>query len=88
MSSGAKIRMTLKNRPYTLSYFRIAPGNVPAERYASPFRRPMMIAINGFDDRESINRALKDRYIMSYEPFFFKGDLNDFPTTLELRQRR
>jgi hypothetical protein len=43
----------------------------------------MMIAINGFDDRESINRALKDRYIMSYEPFFFKGDLNDFPSTLD-----
>ena len=42
----------------------------------------MMIAIYGFDDRESINHALKDRYILSYEPFEFKGDLNDFPSTL------
>jgi hypothetical protein len=71
----------LEEQYYTLSYFRIWPGNVPAERYAAPFR-PMMIAINGFDDRESINRALMDRYIMSYEPFFFKGNLNDFGLTL------
>ena len=71
----------LEEEAYTLSYFRISPGNIPAERYASPFR-PMMIAINGFDDREMINRALKDRYIMSYESFAFKGDLNDFPMSL------
>ena len=71
----------LEEQTYSLSYFRISPGNIPAERYASPFR-PIMIAIYGFDDRESINRALKDRYILSYEPFEFKGDLNDFPTTL------
>jgi hypothetical protein len=71
----------LEEQTYSLSYFRISPGNIPAERYASPFR-PMMIAIYGFDDRESINRALKDRYILSYEPFQFKGDLNDFPSTL------
>jgi uncharacterized protein CbrC (UPF0167 family) len=72
----------LEEQAYSLSYFRISPGNIPAERYAAPFR-PMMIAINGFDDRESINRALMDRYIMSYEPFFFKGDLKDFPQTLD-----
>ena len=72
----------LEEQTYSLSYFRISPGNIPAERYASPFR-PMMIAINGFDDRESINRALLDRYIMSYESFFFKGDLKDFPLTLD-----
>jgi hypothetical protein len=79
---GGEDPYDLEEQAYTLSYFRITPGNIPAERYATPFR-PMMIAINGFDDRESINRALKDRYIMSYEPFFFKGDLNDFPTTLD-----
>jgi hypothetical protein len=72
----------LEEQTYSLSYFRISPGNIPAERYAAPFR-PMMIAINGFDDRESINRALLDRYILSYEPFQFKGDLKDFSTTLE-----
>jgi Domain of unknown function (DUF6259) len=72
----------LEEQTYSLSYFRISPGNVPAERYAAPFR-PMMIAVSGFDDRESINRALKDRYIISYEPFRFKGDPKDFGLTLD-----
>jgi hypothetical protein len=76
----------LEEQTYSLSYFRISPGNIPAERYAAPFR-PMMIAINGFDDRESINRVLMDRYIMSYEPFQFKGDLKDFSMTLDYGKR-
>lgn len=42
-----------------------------------------MIAVCGFDDREMINRALLYRYIISYEPFNFKGDLSDFPLTLK-----
>lgn len=41
-----------------------------------------MVAVTGFDDRETINRALMYRYIMSYEPFNFKGDINDFPLTM------
>ncbi|HTJ29199.1 MAG TPA: hypothetical protein VL346_01775, partial [Acidobacteriaceae bacterium] len=72
----------LEEQNYTLSYFRISPGNIPAERYAAPFR-PMMVAVSGFDDREMVNRALKDRYILSYEPFRFKGNLTDFPLTLD-----
>jgi hypothetical protein len=72
----------LEEQNYTLSYFRISPGNIPAERYAAPFR-PMMIAVSGFDDREMVNRALMDRYILSYEPFRFKGNLSDFPLTLD-----
>jgi hypothetical protein len=42
-----------------------------------------MIAVTGFDDREMINRALLYRYIISYEPYNFKGNLNDFPLTIE-----
>jgi hypothetical protein len=42
----------------------------------------MMIAITGFDDREMVNTALMYRYIMSYEPFNFKGNINDFPSTI------
>ena len=41
-----------------------------------------MIAVTGFDDREMINRALMYRYIISYEPFNFKGDIQDFPLTV------
>ncbi|MBV9489166.1 MAG: hypothetical protein JO069_05505 [Verrucomicrobia bacterium] len=40
----------------------------------------MMIAVTGFDDREPINQALLYRYIISYEPFNFKGDADDFPS--------
>jgi hypothetical protein len=72
----------LETQTYGLSYFRISSGNIPAERYADPFQQ-MMIAVSGFDDREMINRALLDRYIISYEPFRFKGNLEDFPLTLE-----
>jgi hypothetical protein len=65
---------------YSLSYLRINKGHTPEERYAFPFR-PMMIAVTGFNDREMINRALMYRYIISYEPFNFKGDIKDFPLT-------
>lgn len=66
---------------YSLSYFRISRGHIPEERYAFPFR-PLMIAVSGFDDREMINRALMYRYILSYEPFNFKGNIGDFPLTV------
>jgi hypothetical protein len=66
---------------YSLSYFRIWPNHTPEERYVFPFR-PLMIAVTGFDDREMINRALMYRYILSYEPFNFKGNIQDFPLTL------
>lgn len=71
---------------YTLSYFRITQGHVPNQRYAFPFR-PMMIAVTGFNDREMINRALMYRYIVSYEPFNFKGDIGDFPLTVAYGKR-
>lgn len=71
----------LETETYAVFYFRIGAGDIPAERYAAPFQ-PMMVAVSGFDDREMINRALMDRYIISYEPFNFKGDLSDFPLTL------
>jgi Domain of unknown function (DUF6259) len=66
---------------YSLTYIRIGPGHIPLDRYVFPWR-PIMVAVTGFDDREMINRALMYRYILSYEPFNFKGDLQDFPSTL------
>ena len=71
----------LETRYYSLFYFRITPGHIPVDRYNDPFL-PMMIAATGFDDREIINEALRYRYIISYEPFNFKGNLSDFPETL------
>ena len=77
---SGEVLYDLQHSHYTLSYFRITPGHVPAERYANPYQ-PMMIAVTGFDDREMINRALLYRYLISYEPFNFKGDADDFPST-------
>jgi hypothetical protein len=47
----------------------------------------MVIAVNGFDDREQINRILLQRSIICYEPFNFKGKLSDFPLTVAYGQK-
>jgi hypothetical protein len=67
---------------YHLSYTRFGNTYIPLERYEDPFM-PMMAAVHGFDDREMINLCLLYRYIISYEPYHFKGQLSDFPLTLE-----
>jgi hypothetical protein len=41
-----------------------------------------MTAVTGFNDRNMINQCLLYRYIISYEPYNFKGHLDDFPMTL------
>ena len=79
---AAEAPYDLQQQHYGLSYFRIGPDHIPVERYLDPYY-PIMIAVIGFDDREMLNRALLFRYIISYEPFNFKGDLTDYPTTLE-----
>jgi Domain of unknown function (DUF6259) len=79
---SAEAPFDLQHQHYALSYFRIFQGHIPAERYADPFY-PIMIAVTGFDDREMVNRALLYRYIISYEPYNFKGDLDDFPLTMD-----
>ena len=64
---------------YPLSYFR--GSSTPIQRYIDP-QAPIMVAVNGFDDREQLNQILLYRYIISYEPYNFKGQLTDFPLTL------
>lgn len=66
---------------YSVSYFRIDNNSTPVARYIDP-QAPLMVAVTGFDDREMLNLILLDRYIISYEPFNFKGHLTDFPLTL------
>ena len=66
---------------YPFSYFRISASSIPVERYIDP-QAPLMVAANGFDDREMINLCLMYRYIIEYEPYNFKGKLSDFPLTL------
>ena len=66
---------------YPFSYTRINTSSTPIERYIDP-QAPIMVAVNGFDDREMINLCLLYRYIIEYEPYNFKGHLSDFPLTL------
>jgi sugar phosphate isomerase/epimerase len=67
---------------YHLSYHRIEnKKHIPLTRYMLP-NIPLMIAVTGFNDRNMINSCLLYRYIISYEPYNFKGRLDDFPMTL------
>lgn len=66
---------------YFLGYYRIGPATRHALRYIDP-QAPLMAAVTGFDDREKLNLILAYRYIISYEPYNFKGHVTDFPLTL------
>lgn len=66
---------------YPVSYFRISNGSRSVCRYIDS-RAPLLVAVTGFDDREMLNLILLNRYIISYEPFNFKGHVTDFPLTL------
>ena len=67
---------------YSLAYTRLNESHTEVYRYVDPYR-PLMAAVYGFDDREIINKCLLCRYIMSYEPYNFKGRVDDFPLSLE-----
>jgi Domain of unknown function (DUF6259) len=66
---------------FPCSYFRIGNDSKPVCRYIDS-KIPLMCAVTGFDDREMLNLILMDRYIISYEPYNFKGYLTDYPLTL------
>ena len=68
---------------YTLSYHRSEDKRFcPYSRYLRP-HAAIMTAVTGFEDRNMINQCLMYRYIISYEPYNFKGWLHDYPVTLE-----
>lgn len=74
-------------RKYTLSYVRSWGKNyIPLSRYLRP-KSLMMTAITGFNDRNMLNQCLMYRYIMSYEPYCFKGWLHDYPDTMAYGQK-
>jgi len=66
---------------YPVSYFRINGSSRAVCRYIDS-AAPLMVAVTGFDDREMLNLILMNRYIISYEPYNFKGHVTDFPLTL------
>ncbi len=72
---------------YALSYHRSENRHhLPLHRYTAA-RQQMMTAVTGFNDRNMINQSLVYRYIVSYEPYNFKGRLSDFPDTIAYGQR-
>jgi hypothetical protein len=66
---------------YVLGYYRINWSTMPALRYIDPYA-PMMAAVRSFNARDELNLILAYRYIISYEPYYFKGHITDFPLTL------
>jgi len=67
---------------YHLSYFRTEDkGHIPFGRYLLP-QALFMTAVTGFEDRSMVNQCLLCRYVISYEPYNFKGRLDDYPATI------
>jgi len=67
---------------YQLSYHRSEnKEHIPLSRYLLPHAQ-FMTAVTGFDDRNMINQCLMYRYVISYEPYNFKGSLDDYPDTV------
>jgi hypothetical protein len=67
---------------YHLSYHRSENlEHIPLSRYMLP-HAPFMTAVTGFEDRSMVNQCLLYRYIISYEPYNFKGRLDDYPATM------
>jgi hypothetical protein len=66
---------------YHLGYRRTSNR---AHKGVARFIRPncaIMTAVTGFNDRNMVNQCLLNRYIISYEPYNFKGFPSDFPLT-------
>lgn len=72
---------------YELGYHRSEnPRHIPLSRYLQPDVQ-LMTAITGFDDRNMINQCLLYRYVMSFEPYNFKGRPTDAPDTISYGKR-
>ncbi len=67
---------------YDLSYTRTWGRNHKAMSRTLRPRGQIMSAVIGFNDRGMINQCLLNKYIISYEPYNFKGMLSDFPLTV------
>jgi hypothetical protein len=67
---------------YDLSYYRLwGKEHIAGQRYVDS-DKVIMIAVTGFDDRVYPNAALRYKYIISLEPYNFKGRIEEAPLTL------
>lgn len=69
---------------YPVSETGVTP--VPLCQYLDS-RLPILAGVSGFDDREMLNLILLHRYIIMYEPYYYKGRLANFPLTLAYGQK-
>ena len=72
---------------FQLNYYDVSYARTwgRAHRAYTRMIRPnanLMTAVTGFNDRSMVNQCLMNRYIISYEPFNFKGFPSDFPKTV------
>ena len=69
---------------WLMQYFPVSETGVsatPVCQYIDP-HCVMLAGVSGFDDREKLNQILLSRYVIEYEPFYYKGHLSDFPLTM------
>ena len=74
---------------WLMQYFPVSETGVsptPICQYIDP-RCLMLAGMSGFDDRETLNLILMYRYVIEYEPYYYKGHLADFPLTLAYGKR-
>ncbi len=70
----------------TSDYYYWVQKHVPVWKYINPDMK-FATCIIGWDDREMINQCMMYGYIITYEPYHFKGKLSDFPLTVEYGQK-
>ncbi|MDE3066684.1 MAG: hypothetical protein KGJ60_03945 [Verrucomicrobiota bacterium] len=66
---------------YPVSETGVQP--VPVCQYIDSRHCFMLAGVSGFDDHQTLNRCLLDRYVIQYEPYYYKGRLTAFPLTLD-----
>lgn len=74
---------------WLMQYFPVSETGIsstPICQYIDPHCL-MLAGVSGFDDRETLNLCLLYRYVIQYEPFYYKGHLTDFPLTLAYGQK-
>lgn len=74
---------------WLMQYYPVAETGVSATpicQYLDPNCR-LLAGVSGFDDREQLNMILLRRCVIQYEPFLYKGHLQDFPMTLAYGKR-
>jgi hypothetical protein len=70
---------------WLMQYFPVSETGVtgtPICQYIDSPHCVMLAGVSGFDDREQLNLILLYRYVIQYEPFYYKGHLSDFPLTM------